>query len=116
MIKRMIRKWLGIEARSYPEPDTYEEDIKRNYHVNAALNESAPAVTAYKVSNGYIVRTMDRTLINTSMKMPSFTYCKDAQAIAEHIVAEAARQTMGIGHQYVMFQEPTKAVGQQTIY
>lgn len=100
MFKRMIRKWLGIAP--VPE-DTYEGELGRRNFIGSNLAETAAAITAYKISNGYIVRTMDRSLINKTMAMPQFTYCKDDKEIAEHIIADSARQTLGVGHQYEMF-------------
>lgn len=102
MIKKIVRKWLGIADEQCPV-DTFEEDIRRNNIISSTLNESAPAITAYKINNGYIVRTMDKSLINKTMAMPQFTYCKDAKDIAEHIIAESARQTLGVGSQLEMF-------------
>ena len=96
MIKHMIRKWLGIA----PAPDQYEETYGELRAANSALSESGPSIMAYRISNGYIVRTFDRSVINQTMKMPSLTYCKDHKEIAEHIVAEQARATLGVGHQY----------------
>lgn len=97
MVKKLLRKWLGIERPVYP-PDTYEEGRS----AISALGESSPSIMVYRVSNGYIVRTFDRALMNQTMKIPVLTYCKDHTEIAEHIVAEQARATLGVGHQYEM--------------
>lgn len=96
MIKRMIRRWLGIA----PEPDYYEATLRETREANSVLSESGPAIMAYRISNGYIVRTFDRSVLNNTMKMPTLTYCKDHSEIAEHIVAEQARSALGVGHQY----------------
>lgn len=96
MLKKTIRKWLGIA----PEPDHYEATLRDVREANSALSESGPAIMAYRISNGYIVRTFDRSVINRTMAMPTLTYCKDHKEIAEHIVAEQARSTLGVGHQY----------------
>ena len=96
MLKKMIRKWLGIA----PEPDHYEATLRDVREANSALSESGPAIMAYRISNGYIVRTFGRSVINRPMPMPTLTYCKDHKEIAEHIVAEQARSTLGVGHQY----------------
>lgn len=94
MLKKVIRKWLGIA----PEPDHYEATLRDVREANSALSESGPAIMAYRISNGYIVRTFDRSAINRTM--PTLTYCKDHKEIAEHIVAEQARSALGVGHQY----------------
>lgn len=111
MIKKMLRKWLGIERPLYP-PDTYEEGRS----AISALGESSPSIMVYRVSNGYIVRTFDRALMNQTMKIPVLTYCKDHTEIAEHIVAEQARATLGVGHQYEMDLGTTVPSFNNTVY
>jgi hypothetical protein len=97
MIKRTLRRWLGIA-------DIDEEEITRRKFIGNSITEAAAAITAYRISNGYIVRTLDRSLMNTGAKaVPQFTYCKDAKGIAEHIIADSARQVLGVGSQYEMF-------------
>lgn len=97
MVKKLLRRWLGIERPVYP-PDTYEE----TRGAISALGESGPSIMVYRIGNGYVIRTFDRALLNQTMKMPVLTYCKDHTEIAEHIVAEQARTTLGVGHQYEM--------------
>jgi len=97
MVKKLLRRWLGIERPVYP-PDTYEE----TRGAISALGESGPSIMVYRIGNGYVIRTFDRALLNQPMKMPVLTYCKDHTEIAEHIVAEQARTTLGVGHQYEM--------------
>lgn len=103
MIKRMIQRWLGIAH----EVDTYESELRDRSYLGSALNETSSTVTAHKITNGYIVRTVDKSFINKTMALPQFTYCKDHQAIADHIVAESARQSLGVNHQYELFDGPT---------
>jgi len=68
----------------------------------SALGGSGPGLMVYRIGNGYVIRTFDRALLHQPMKMPVLTYCKDHTEIAEHIVAEQARTTLGVGHQYEM--------------
>lgn len=97
MVKKLLRRWLGIERPVYAS-DTYEE----TRGAISALGESGPSIMVYRIGNGYVIRTFDRALLNQTMKMPVLTYCKDHTEIAEHIVAEQARTTLGVGHQYEM--------------
>lgn len=99
MIRNMIRRWLGLP----PEPDFDE----RRYYAQtqgaeAVLGESGPSIVAYRISNGFIVRTVDRSMFNKTMAMPALTYCKDHTEVAEHLIAEQARNALGVGHQYEM--------------
>jgi len=101
MIKRFLQRWLGVEPTI--APDNYEAELKRNQYIGASLAETAASVTAYKISNGFIIRTTNKMLINQTMTLPQFTYCKDAEAIANHIVADTAREVIGVGSQYELF-------------
>lgn len=111
MVKKLLRRWLGIESPVYP-PDTYEE----TRGAISALGESGPSIMVYRIGNGYVIRTFDRSLINQTMKMPVLTYCKDHTEIAEHIVAEQARTTLGVGHQYEMDLGTTVPSFNNTVY
>lgn len=107
MLKKMIRKWLGIA----PELDHYEATLRDVREANSVLSESGPAIMVYRISNGYIVRTFGRWVSDRTM--PTLTYCKDHKEIAEHIVAEQARSALGVGHQYELplTNVPTKVPG-----
>lgn len=98
MIRKTLRKWLGIVGEPHPV-DIHEET--RN--ALSVLGDSGPSIMAYRIANGYIVRTFDRSLINQTMKMPVLTYCKNHTEIAEHLIAESARTSLGVGHQYEMY-------------
>ena len=101
MIKRFLRRWLGVEDAV--APDNYEGLIRTNNYLGSTLAETAPTISAYKISNGFIIRTTNKMLINQTMTLPTYTYCKDAEAIANHIVADAAREAIGVGSQYELF-------------
>jgi hypothetical protein len=101
MIKRFLRRWLGVEDAV--APDNYEGLIRTNNYLGSTLAETAPTISAYKISNGFIIRTTNKMLINQTMTLPQFTYCKDAEAIANHIVADTAREAIGVGSQYELF-------------
>ena len=101
MIKRFLRRWLGVETEIFA--DNYEGLIRTNNHIGSTLAETAPTISAYKISNGFIIRTTNKMLINQTMTLPQFTYCKDAEAIANHIVADTAREAIGVGSQYELF-------------
>jgi hypothetical protein len=103
MIKQFLRRWLGVEAAI--APDTYEDVVRANNYLGSTLAETSPTISAYKISNGFIIRTTNKMLINKTMTLPQFTYCKDAEAIANHIVADAARDVIGVGSQYELFDK-----------
>lgn len=97
MIKKMIQKWLGISADEgwhYAQPEVRQAD--------AMLSDSGPSIVAYKITNGYILRTYEHSQLyaNGQRRVPTLTYCKDHKEIADHIVAEAAKTALGVGQQY----------------
>jgi hypothetical protein len=51
---------------------------------------AAPAVLAFEISNGFVVRTGQIGHIG------ELTFCADAPALAEHIVTSATKRKLGI--------------------
>ena len=98
MIKKMVQKWLGLSAADeswrYAQTEVRETD--------AMLRESGPSIVAYKITNGYILRTYEHPQLysNAVRRVPALTYCKDHKEIADHIVAEATKTALGVGQQY----------------
>jgi hypothetical protein len=98
MIKKMVQKWLGLPAAGedwrYAQTEVREAD--------AMLRESGPSIVAYKITNGYVLRTCEQPQLynNGQRRVPALTYCKDHKEIADHIVAEATKTALGVGQQY----------------
>lgn len=65
----------------------------------------SPAVVAFKIENGFVVRTLDMRREMEGMTNGGFHYCKDHQEIAEHIIATEAKRKLGLGEQQEMFAE-----------
>jgi hypothetical protein len=99
--KKLIREVMHDDS-PVPVPST---------QVHSQLLESSPSIVAFRINNGYVVRVYDPTNYKLGTVGPGFTYCKDAQAIAEHIVASAMKDKLGV--QSDMFeQEKQAALGQ----
>lgn len=80
------------EARDRQE---YEAPT-RGASIGERINEGngMPALLVYRIANGYIAQSfVGHTYGN---RQPPFHYCKDHQAIAEFVVAETARQALGL--------------------
>jgi hypothetical protein len=75
--------------------------------LQAHLMEANPSIAAFRINNGYIVRVTNPHDYKLGTVSPGFTYCKDAQAIAEHIVASAMRDKLGV--QSDMFEQEKQA-------
>lgn len=99
MIKRMIQKWLGIEET---KSTVHRGEVHQA--IESILHESGPVISAYRIANGYVLRTTeyyDDPFTNApKARVPALTYCKDHKEIADHIVVEATKATLGVGQQY----------------
>jgi hypothetical protein len=76
----------------------------------------APAVVAFRIENGFVVRTVSQEEAYEGKRQGGFTYCKDHQAIAEHIVASEAKRKLGIGDEFLQEHyaaEKARAVAMQ---
>jgi len=60
--------------------------------------ECLPAMVAFKIDNGYVVRVIDTSneVQLGGARMSGFHYCKDHAAIADHIVTESAKEKLGL--------------------
>ena len=75
-----------------------------------------PAVVAFRINNGFVVRTVDSSEVYEGKRQTGFTYCKDHQEIASHIIASEVSRKLGIGEEYVqehLAAEKARAVAMQ---
>lgn len=102
-IKKMIRQVLEERNDIPPVPSA----------VHNHLTDTAPSIMAYRINNGYIVRVYEPDYATKALRSvsPNFTYCKDAQAIAEHIVASAMKDKLGV--QSDMFERERQTASSQ---
>ena len=96
----MIRNWLRKTLRNILNDDVaareYAIEAGRANKIQDMLGTSGAALVAFKIDNGYLVRTMDGNSIIHGERMGGFTYCADRQAIADHIVVAATKEKLGI--------------------
>jgi hypothetical protein len=59
-----------------------------------------PVLTVYKISNGFLLQT-----VNDDTALTSVTYCANAIQIAEEIIASAARTKLDVAQQVPEQQE-----------
>lgn len=73
-----------------------DEAPTRGASIGERINEGngMPALLVYRIANGYIAQSFVGH--NYGNRQPPFHYCKDHQAIAEFVVAETARQALGL--------------------
>jgi hypothetical protein len=76
----------------------------------------SPAVVAFRINNGFVVRTMNQEDAYVGSRTGGFTYCKDHAEIAEHIVASEVKRKLNIGEDYqqeMFAAEKARAVAMQ---
>jgi len=90
-----IKKWLGKIAHEAWRSGQETEQVRTN-KLHDMFQSNMAALVAFKIDNGYVVRTMDPHEIYHGARMPGFVYCADHQAIADHIVSAAMRDKLGV--------------------
>ena len=99
-----IKKWIAKIAHD----GLNQLDVQRTNKLHDMLQNNMAAMVAFKIDNGYIVRTMDPEAAYAGERTHGFVYCADHQAIADHLVSSAMRDRLGV--QQDMFAEQRKQV------
>ncbi len=102
-----IKQFFGKSLLSLIRDADRDEKAIETTRVNKLhdmFNGCIPAMVAFKIDNGYVVRAMDAEQAYVGGRVGGFTFCKDHQAIAEHIVGAEAKRKL-LGDQQEMFQE-----------
>lgn len=77
-MKKLIRKWLGIDYDpAVPTPPVEMRDV---------LHGAEMTMVAYRIDNGYLLR------IGGSMMQSTLIYCTDEKDMAEKIIAHRAKE------------------------
>jgi len=92
MIKA-FKRWL---YRMVKEGGAVPVDSERTNKLHDMLTHNMAAMVAFKIDNGYIVRTMNPEIAYHGERSPGFVYCADHQAIADYIVSSAMRERLGV--------------------
>lgn len=98
MIKA-LKKWIAAAAY---EGLRQPEEVRTNKLHDMFQNNMA-AMVAFKIDNGFVVRTMNPDAAYAGERIQGFVYCADHQAIADHLVSSAVREKLGV--QQEMFPE-----------
>lgn len=115
---KAIKKWFGKLVRDsmYASEEESQAVIQHTRGMESMFGSASPAVVAFKISNGYVVRTVDTHSDLVGSRQGGFTYCKDHQEIAEHIITVEAKRKLGIGEEYqqeMFAAEKARAVAMQ---
>lgn len=90
-MKKLIRKWLGIEGHDVEPQRPMAHDV---------LEGSEMAMIAYRIDNGYLLRVTSRQanslVLGGGVRI---IYCTDEKDMAEKIVAHRAMRKL-VGDDY----------------
>lgn len=104
---KAFKKWLAKAAyEGLSDNQARIEDVRTN-KLHDMLSNNLAAMVAFKIDNGFIVRTMKPDPTTYGERLPGFTYCADHQAIADHLVSSAMKDKLGV--QSDMFEKEKQA-------
>lgn len=78
--------------------DMQPPEVRRTTATEEIFGRHIPAVVAFRINNGFVVQAVDTPTAAQygEVRQGGFTYCKDAEAIAEHIVSSAVKEKLGV--------------------
>ena len=111
MLGGWFKKKLQAALREMHEQ---QPEIRRTTATEEMFGRHLPAVIAFKINNGFVVQANDAAHLAQygEVRSSGFTYCKDAEAIAEHIVSSAVKEKIGV--QQEMFGQSIPAMLQKS--
>jgi uncharacterized membrane protein YcgQ (UPF0703/DUF1980 family) len=97
-----IRNWFGKSLVNLLKDVQRQEDaqIRQATDMERMFGSATPAIIAFRIENGFVVRTVDVDSAIVGSRQRGFTYCKDHQEIAQHILASEAKRKLNIGEEY----------------
>ena len=104
-----IKQFFGRSLLSLIQDTQQPKESDRNVNkLHDMFQNNMAAMVAFKIDNGFVVRTMNPEDAYSGGRMPGFVYCADHQAIADHLVSSAMKDRLGV--QQDMFAEQRKQV------
>lgn len=106
-----FKKWLAKAAYDGLQQNSARiEDVRTN-KLHDMFSNNMAAMVAFKIDNGFIVRTMNPDAAYVGERVQGFVYCADHQAIADHLVSSAMKDKLGV--QSDMFEKEKHAAQRQ---
>ncbi len=101
-IKSFFGKGLASMLQAHQEQTnrTLGAQVAIATDMERMFGNCSPAVVAFRIENGFVVRTVHQEEAYEGRRQGGFTYCKDHQEIAEHIIASETKRKFGIGEEY----------------
>lgn len=97
MIKA-FKRWL---AQAAYEGLNRPVEVEPTNKLHDMFSNNMAAMVAFKIDNGFVVRTINPEDAYNGARMPGFVYCADHQAIADHLVSSAMREKLGVQDRHV---------------
>lgn len=91
-----IKKWIAKVAHDGLNQLDVQREMQRANKLHDMFQNNMAAMVAFKIDNGYVVRCMNPDTLGAGERAPGFTYCADHQAIADHLVAHAMKDRLGV--------------------
>ena len=89
-MRRWLRNWLLRDEEGYGSTAAIKQ----------LDTSTSPDISAYKIANGYLVRTPTRGAQLGTQRQDDLVFCKDHKEIADHLVTKITRDTLvGINQQ-----------------
>jgi hypothetical protein len=89
-MRRWLRNWLLRDEEGYGSTAAIKQ----------LDTSTSPDISAYKIANGYLVRTPTRGAQIGTQRQDELVFCKDHKEIADHLVTKVTRDTLvGINQQ-----------------
>jgi hypothetical protein len=100
------------------QKEAYIPEARLSTDMERMFGNCTPAMVAFRINNGFVVRTVHPEEAYEGRRQGGFTYCKDAQEISEHIVASEARRKLGLqesadAQQDMFAMEKARAIAMQ---
>lgn len=120
-IKSFFGKGLAsmLEAHHRKYATESGPQVREATEMERMFGNASPAIVAFKIENGYVVRTLDMEAAYHGARQRGFHFCKDHAEIAEHIVTSEAKRKMGISEEYqqdMFAAEKARAIATQKPY
>ena len=86
--------------------------VRASTDMERMFGNATPAIVAFRIENGFVIRTVSQEELYEGRRQGGFTYCKDHTEIAEHIVASEVKRKL-VGEQQEMFGQSIPAMLQK---
>jgi hypothetical protein len=92
----MFNGWFKKKLQAALREMNESLPVREATSIERLLGGAMPTIMAFKINNGFVVQTNDASAQYGEIRHTGFTFCQDAEAIAQHIVSSAMREKLGV--------------------